>query len=100
MDLTVLVEKIDEERFRAATAQPITLETEGRTREEAVSKLQDLARKRLAAGEILQVEVPEIAPPHPWHPFAGLWKDHPEYERFRKNVAQHKRQVDGRERHE
>lgn len=67
MQLTVLVERIDEQRYRAETAQPVSLTTEGRTREEAVARLCELAQQRLAAREMIQLELPETPTPQP-HP--------------------------------
>lgn len=39
MQLTVLVERIDDHTYRAETAQPVSLATEGHTREEALERL-------------------------------------------------------------
>ena len=58
MNAAVLVEKLGEKKCRASTSQPIPLETEGRTRDEAVKRLCALAQKRLAAGQWQQVSLP------------------------------------------
>jgi hypothetical protein len=94
MDLTVLIEKIDDQRYRAATGQPIALETEGTTREEAVRRLEELARRRLSRAAIVRIELSEVRSPNPWVNFAGIWKDHPEYEQFRKNVREYRERAD------
>jgi acyl-CoA reductase-like NAD-dependent aldehyde dehydrogenase len=39
MQVTVFVEQLDEQTYRAETAQPIALVTEGRTRDEAIEQL-------------------------------------------------------------
>jgi predicted RNase H-like HicB family nuclease len=59
MQVTVFVEQLDEQTYRAETAQPIALVTEGRTRDEAIERLRVLARKRLTAGEMVRLEIPE-----------------------------------------
>ena len=94
MQLTVLVERIDEQRYRAETAQPVSLVTEGHTREEAVERLRKLVQQRLAAGEVLQLELPEVVEPHPWAPFAGIWKDHPEIDALLDSIAQYRHRLD------
>jgi len=44
MQVTVFVERLDEQTYRAVTAQPITLVAEGRTRDEALERLRVLAQ--------------------------------------------------------
>ena len=83
MQVTVFVEQLDDQTYRAETAQPIVLVTEGRTRDEAIERLQVLAQQRLTAGDMVRLEIPEVAAPHPWAPFAGIWKDHPDFDAVR-----------------
>jgi predicted RNase H-like HicB family nuclease len=97
MEVTVFVERLDDQTYRAETAQPIVLVTEGRTRDEAIERLQVLARQRLAAGEMLRLEIPEAAVPHPWVPFAGIWKDHPDLDAVLKHITQERRKRDAAE---
>ena len=97
MQLTVFVERINEQTYRAATAQPVALVTEGRTRDEAVERLRVLAKQRLTAGEILRLEIPEVAAPHPWIPFAGIWKDHPDLDAVLEHIAAYRRELDAAE---
>ena len=78
LQVTVFVERLDEHTYRAETAQPILLTTEGRTRNEAIERLRTLAQQRLTAGEMVCLDIPEVPVPHPWVPFAGIWKDHPD----------------------
>ena len=44
MQMTVFVERLDEHTYRAETAQPVALVTEGRTRDEAIERLPVLAQ--------------------------------------------------------
>ena len=44
MQLTIWVERIDGQTYRAEIAQPVSLATQGRTREEAVERLCELAK--------------------------------------------------------
>ena len=63
--MTVFVERFDEQTSRAETAQPIGPVAEGRARDEMIERLRVLAQQRLAAGEMVHREIPEIAVPHP-----------------------------------
>jgi hypothetical protein len=94
MQLTVLVERIDEQTYRAETAQPVSMTTEGRTRDEALARLLKLAQRRLATGEMVHLELSDVAGAHPWLPYAGIWKDHPEVDALLDNIAEYRRQLD------
>jgi hypothetical protein len=97
MQVTVFVERLDEETYRAETAQPIVLVTEGRTRDEAIERLRVLAQQRLTTGEMLHLDIPEVAVPHPWVPFAGIWKDHPDLDAVLEHIAAERRRLDAAE---
>ncbi len=97
MQVTVFVERLDAQTYRAATTQPITLVTEGRTRDEAIERLRALAQQRLTEGEMMCLEIPEVAVPHPWVPFAGIWKDHPDLDTVLEHIAETRRHLDAAE---
>lgn len=94
MQLTVWVERIDEQTYRAEIAQPVSLATQGRTREEAVERLCELAKQRLSTGEVVQLDLAVGTAAHPWAPFAGMWKDHPEVDAWQNTLAEQRRQLD------
>ncbi len=94
MQLTVWVERIDDQTYRAAIAQPVSLATQGRTREEAVERLCELAKQRLSTGDVIQLDLPVGTVPHPWVSFAGIWKDHPEVDAWQNTIAEQRRQLD------
>ncbi|GDY08570.1 hypothetical protein LBMAG52_20560 [Planctomycetia bacterium] len=96
MDLAVFIEP-QNGGFKASTSQPVTMETEGASREEALLRLQELARTRLAAGEFVQVPLPNDDAGHPWMKFAGIWKEHPEFDQFQQNVLKYRQRLDGAE---
>jgi hypothetical protein len=97
MQVTVFVEQLDEQTYRAEMTQPITLVTEGRTRDEAIAQLRALAQQRLAEGEMVCVEISAVAAPHPWVPFAGIWKDHPDLDAVLEHIAEARRHLDAAE---
>jgi hypothetical protein len=91
MNATVLIEKIGKSKFRASTAQPIALASEGKSRDEAIRRLRQLASKRIADGELIQVDLVTSADANPWVKFAGIWKDHPEFEAFLADIASYRK---------
>jgi hypothetical protein len=97
MQVTVFVERLDVQTYRAETAQPIVLVTEGRTRDEAIERLRMLAQQRLIAGEMVHLDIPEITAPHPWVPFAGIWRDHPDLDAVLEHIAEERRKRDAAE---
>jgi hypothetical protein len=94
VEMTVFVERVDEQTYRAEMAQPIALVTKGRTRDEAIERLRVLAQQRLAAGEMIQLDIPQVVVPHPWIPFAGIWKDHPDLDAVLEHIAAERRKRD------
>ena len=94
VQLTVRVERIDDQTYRAAIAQLISLTTQGRTREEAVERLCELAKQRLSTEEVVQLDLAVETATHPWVPFAGIWKDHPEVDAWRDTLAEQRCQLD------
>jgi hypothetical protein len=92
MDMTVLIEPTNG-RFRASTSQPVAMEAEGASRDEALQHLRELAAARVAAGELVSVPLPADASDHPWMRFAGIWKDYPHFDRFIQNIADHRQVV-------
>ena len=92
-DMTVLIEP-QNGRFKAGTSQPVAMETEGASREEAWQRLPELANARLAAGELVQVQLPNGDSGHPWMKFAGVWKDHPEFDQYVRNVTEYRQSLD------
>ena len=97
MQVTVFVEQLDEQTYRAETAQPITLVTEGRTRDEAIEQLRLLAQRRLTAGEMVRLDIPEVAVSHPWVPFVGIRKDHPDLDAVLEHIVAERQKRDAAE---
>ena len=91
MRVTVLVERLDERRYRASTSHPITMESEGCSRDEAVERLRDQAAQRLNGGELVQVLIPGAPYANPWLTYAGIWKDHPDFDAVMENIAEYSR---------
>jgi len=91
VNATVLVERIGKGKYRASTAQPIAMSTEGNSRADAVRRLQRLARQRLANGELIQIDLAASKADNPWRKFAGIWKSHPDFEAFLVDIEAYRR---------
>jgi hypothetical protein len=90
MDIPVLVEPLANNGFRAVTGEPLRLETEAPTREEAIRKLRELIDSRVAAGaEVVAVSVG--LSPHPLAAFAEMLKDDPSVSQWKQAMADYRR---------
>jgi hypothetical protein len=92
--MTVLVERLEQNKYRASTSHPVAMECEGQSREEALERLREKAATRLNGSELVQVSVPGTTDTNPWIKYAGLWKNHPDFEEFLENIAEYRRAVD------
>jgi hypothetical protein len=93
MKATVFIEKVGKRKYRATTSLPIPLESEGVSQNQALERLYELAKKRLACGKLMQMNLPDLPESNPWQAFAGIWKDHPDFEAFLENIAAYRRTV-------
>ena len=92
VQILVAIEAVAGNGFRARSGEPFPLTAEGATREEALQKVRDLIRSRLAAGlELVPCELP--AGDNPWTAMAGLFHDDPFFETWQQAVADYRRRV-------
>ena len=89
MQISVLVKPTSENRFRASSGDPLKLETEAPTREEALQKLRDLVQRRMKAGaQVVALEIGTAE--HPLTPFAGVLKGDPLLESWKEALADYR----------
>jgi predicted RNase H-like HicB family nuclease len=94
MDVTVLLEALPTDGFRATSLTPKGFMAEAQTREAALTDLGEQVRKHLASGELVQLRVPLPNEAHPWNFLAGTWKDHPDALEIEQDLKEYRRQVD------
>ena len=93
MRIPVLVEPISQSLFRASTGEPLKLEAEGGSRDDAIRQLRELLRLRVDGGaELVGVEVP--ATKHPLVSITGSFKDDPLLDEWREAVEEYREQVE------
>jgi len=93
MRIPVLIEPVARNGYRACGLEPFAVSAKGATREEALAKLRAKIESRLKKGaELVQLEIG--ADPHPWMEFAGMFKDDPWIEDWKRSVQEYRKQVD------
>jgi hypothetical protein len=93
MQVSVLIEAVKGNGYRARGAEPFGLSAEDATREEALAKLKAMVEKQLQAGaEVVTFQVG--AEPHPWMRFAGMFKDDPYFQDVLEIMAENRRKMD------
>ena len=93
MDIPILVEPTSANQYRASTGEPLQLETEAPTRDEAIQKLRELIDHRVEAGAEV-IALPVGSSVHPLAPFAGMLRDDPLAEPWKQAMAEYRDQSD------
>src|SRR5438874_2070159 len=93
MDIPVLVEQVGDKKFVARAGGPFNLCAEGKSHYDAVTKLEELLRKKLDDGARLDtVELPD---PNPLMRYAGsLDPDDPAVQEWDAIIAENRRKQD------
>jgi hypothetical protein len=94
MDVSVMLEQVAENGYRATALVPTPLVAEAPTREEAVDRIRALIRERLSHAELIRLEVPLSAEPNPWLAIAGTWRERPDMDEVIENMNAYRREVD------
>jgi predicted RNase H-like HicB family nuclease len=93
MQVPVLVEPVAGNGYRARGMEPLALSAEGATREEALQRLREQLQARLSGGaELVNLEVDPA--PHRWMPFAGMFKDDPDFKEVLEIMSENRRKMD------
>ncbi len=93
MQITVLIEPVAGNGYRARGGEPLPLAAEGATREEALANLKEQLQARLRAGaELTAVDITPT--PHPLAEFAGMFRDDPLLPDWKQSVAEYRRSID------
>jgi predicted RNase H-like HicB family nuclease len=93
MQIPVLIEPLARNGYRAQSREPFAASAKGATREEALARLRAKIESRLKKGaELVGLEVG--APSDPWMAFAGMFKDDPWIEDWKRSIEEYRKQVD------
>ena len=93
MQIPVLIEPVAGSGYRARGVEPFGFTVEAATPEEAMQKLREQIRDRIATGaKIVPLDVPPTE--HPWAEFAGWLRDDPMLDAWKQAMAEYRRQRD------
>jgi hypothetical protein len=93
MEITVLIEPVAGNVYRAKTGDPLGLTAEGATVEDALHALHGLVAQRVAGGaQLVQLTVPPGG--HPWAPFGGDLRGDPLLEDWKRSMAEYRQAID------
>jgi len=93
MNIQVFLQPVNGSGFRAETSSPWNVTAQGATREEALDRVRDQIRAKLADGsEVVSVAVDE--PENPWLKLAGIHSNDPQYQNDLDAVAEYRQQVE------
>jgi predicted RNase H-like HicB family nuclease len=93
MQIPILVERIKGNGYRARGSEPFPVTAKGATREEALTKIRAKIQARFKEGtELVGLEVGQET--NPWIEFAGMFKDDPLIDDWKKAMAEYRQKVD------
>lgn len=92
MKVEVVLETLDNDRYRASVHHPFDLSAEAATREASLTALKEQLDTKLRQVEVLELEVGALAE-HPLKTIIGTWKDHPDMDEVLENMREYRRQV-------
>ncbi len=93
MDVSIMLEQVRDNGYRATALIPTPLIAEAPTRDEVVDKIRNLITERLSHAELIQVRVPVTTSANPWLAIAGTWRDHPDLDQVVENIEAYRRDV-------
>lgn len=94
MDVSVMLEQVKDNGYRATALVPTPLVAEAPSRDEAVDRIRTLISERLSRVELIHVQVPVGGEANPWLAFAGTWRDHPDVDEVLANIQAYRREID------
>jgi hypothetical protein len=93
MEISVVVEPVSGNGFRASSGDPWRLESHAASRDEAILELRKLIQTRIEAGaEVVKLKF--ALGEHPLARFAGMFKDDPLLEPWKQAMAEYRRDRD------
>jgi len=94
MEISVIVEQVHGNGFRARASIPEALSIEGPSRDAVLTQMNDLLQEKLAQVEVVRLQVAVPGEENPWLAVAGMWKDNPDALEAEEYARQYRQQVD------
>ncbi len=93
MTYNAIVEDTEKDGFTATVLGWPSCTAAGSTREEALVRLRQNLRDRLAKTEVVPLEV-DVPGDHPWMKFAGMFKDDALFDQVVEDIETYRRELD------
>ena len=94
MQIPIAIEPIGDGQFRAHSFPPFTAVAEGRTSDEAVSKVRTELSKEVESGKRYVMIEMGTKEENPWLAMAGSLKDNPLFDEWQSAIQEFRRQRD------
>src|SRR5688572_24601339 len=94
MDISVMLEQVNEHGYRATAMVPTPLVAEAPTRDEAVDRIRTMISAKLSQAELIHLDIPAASEPNPWLAIAGTWRGHPDVDQVEENIRAYRREID------
>jgi predicted RNase H-like HicB family nuclease len=89
MEVSVVLERVANNGYRARCGEPLPASAEGDTREQALDRLRGVLAEKIAAGvEVVRLRVPTVSPSSP------IWPDDEFTKAWLAGIAEARRQAD------
>jgi hypothetical protein len=93
VQISVFLDRVNGNGYRARGGEPFAVSAEGSTREEALARLREEIQTLFKNGtEVVALEIGHD--PHPWLDLAGMHKDDPWIDDWKRSVAEYRKRVD------
>ena len=92
MQIPILIEKIENNGYRASGGQPLALSAEGNTQDEALANLAAKLKDRLQSGVVVPLDLPVQT--HPLAEFVGMFKGDPLIKSWKKSMKAYRKARD------
>src|SRR5208282_4231001 len=95
MNVSVVLEQLNDNAYRATSFAPVPLTTDAATRQQAVDRIREMIRDKLCQVEVIQVEVAgKEETKDPWIALIGTWADNPDAAEVEQNMRKYREEVD------
>lgn len=94
MEISVIVEKVHGNGFRARVSIPDALSIEGPSRDAVLTGMKALLQQKLTEVEVVRLHVDVPGEDNPWLAVAGMWNNNPDALEAEEYSRQYRQQVD------
>ncbi|HLO87863.1 MAG TPA: type II toxin-antitoxin system HicB family antitoxin [Nostocaceae cyanobacterium] len=90
----VSIENQPDGTYKATVLSLPDCHTSGNTEQEAIEKISQILKNRLATSKIVTLEIDNTQAENPWLKLAGKYKDDPQFEEMLKGIEEYRQELD------